>query len=109
MASKEKRQRRIDELMQELDRATVEIRADMAARTAAQMLYDDAVIAGIIAGDSIGEAVARANELYPSEAVELTSYNAEILEGHYQTLKRMSFFDAVRGLTAAPPQAEPSR
>jgi len=43
MASKEKRQR-IEQLLQDFERVTANLHADMAGRTAAQILYDDAVV-----------------------------------------------------------------
>jgi hypothetical protein len=106
MASMQKPRPSIEQLLQEFENASATIRADMAARTAGEMLYDEAVVGFMIAGRSVEEAILCANQLYPSEAFALTPASVDDLEAHYWSLKRIFIADCVREFSATPPPAQ---
>jgi hypothetical protein len=78
------------------DADTERLRARMAGRSAAKVLYDDCVVGFMAAGLSPEGAIIAANQSLPSEACELTPETENGLVEYYTLLTRVSFLDHVR-------------
>jgi len=96
-----KSQKSNEQLWQAWDNATASFRASLTERSAAEMVYDEAVLASLNEGKSIRHAIERANALYPSEALELTVDNIGDVAEHYNCLRRMERIDEGRELLRA--------
>ncbi len=78
------------------DQATAAIRAELAQRTAGEVLYDDFLLAQMRDGKPFGVAFREANAMFPSEALKATPTDLADVEVHYQFLLDMEKVDEYR-------------
>ena len=55
-------------------------------RTQDEMKYDSEILRWLLAGKPIGEATAKANDKFPSEALSVTEESLPDLQAHYEYL-----------------------
>jgi len=98
-----------DDLWRIWDNATASFRASLTSRSAAEMVYDEAVITSLDEGNPVEVAIQQANALYPSEALILTDDNLGDVAEHYRCLQRMERIDAGREFLRSVEHTNPTR
>ena len=76
--------RELQNLFRFHDEATTTFRAELAQRTAGQILYDDYLLAQMRKGKPFKVALRKANAEFPTEALEPSTVDLAAVEEHYQ-------------------------
>ena len=88
-----------DQIGQALDlhmKLSAPLRRELAARSAAEMLFDDLIVAELRNGASFAAALQKANATYPSEALNPVADQLAELETRYRFMVDMAVVDEGR-------------